>query len=85
MGYSQLPIEAFESEDLNRIEAAFNRIWSALIASDPLRNSDSDQELQTLVRRKLFALAKAGVCDSEMLVKLAWETSELHSMNGREN
>ena len=84
MALSPPPPDAFEPEELDQIEKAFNGIWAAVVANLPTRDPARDEELQLLVSRKLFALAKAGVSDSEILAKLAWETTELHRLNGRE-
>ena len=75
---------AFEPEELDQIEKTFNGIWAAIVANFPNRNLAEDEELQLLISRKLFAMAKAGVRDTDILGKLA-QTTELYQLsNGRE-
>lgn len=84
MGSYLHPKDNFDLEDLDRIEAAFNNIWSIVVANDPFRDTRTDEELKQGIRHKLCALAQLGLVDADLLAGLALQTASLSWIrNGR--
>jgi hypothetical protein len=61
--------EAFQPEELDIIEQAFEQTW-AMLAADPSRDRTNDDELKALVRKKLMMIAAAGLLDAELMRKM---------------
>ncbi len=68
---------AYDADDLSAIDRAFAATWSTIEAHYPGRDPSKDEERKTIVRRKLFALAQAGMIDPEMMRNVALETLPL--------
>jgi hypothetical protein len=64
---------SFNHRELKVLDEAFKAAWAVVQAQHPFRDVRKDEELQAGLRRKLFALAKAGLCDPELLRNLALE------------
>ena len=73
-------MEAFQPEDLDIIDEAFEQTWAVLF-EDPSRDASNDVELEEFVRKKLLTLASAGINDVEMMrtmvlaALLTWQPS----------
>jgi len=73
-------MEAFQPEDLDIIDEAFEQTWAVLL-EDPSRDASNDVELEEFVRKKLLTLASAGINDVEMMrtmvlaTLLTWQPS----------
>jgi hypothetical protein len=61
--------EAFQPEELDIIEQAFEQTWAMLVA-DPSRDRTNDDELKALIRKKLMMIARAGLLDVELMRKM---------------
>jgi hypothetical protein len=67
------PGNAFQPEDLEALEQAFEQTW-AVLALDPSRNSSNDEALKAAIRQKLMTIAAAGLIDVEMMRKMVLES-----------
>lgn len=55
----------YDTTRLMALEMAMNSVWSTLQAHDPLRDWSKDDELKTLLAKKIMAIAETGVLDPQ--------------------
>jgi hypothetical protein len=67
MGSLNSPTHKFYPTELAVLDQAFEVSWVAVAAYDPFRDFKKDHELQFALRRRLFALASAGMRDPEKM------------------
>jgi hypothetical protein len=73
MGSANPPKDSFDSAEMDLMEQAFNSVWDTVAMHDPSRDSDKNEELKNVIRKKLFALARQGVTDGQILRDLVLE------------
>jgi hypothetical protein len=65
---------SYNSKLLARLQDAFIATWADIQANDPARDFAKDEELRTLLSKKLLALAGEGIIDVARLRRLALQS-----------
>ena len=67
MGSYKRPKPSYNSDDLNQLQWVLDIVWFIFETRYPHRDKANDENLKGSLRRRLFALAGAGVNDLETL------------------
>ena len=64
-------MSSFSSDDLTKLDQAFEVSWAVVQAQDPFRDFSKDDELKVILRQKLFATGSVVSMIGDRGVELA--------------